>query len=344
MDEHRAGGRSDTKDNRRAVLLLTQPFDFAVDPVIEKFDERGVEVIRFDTGWFPRDATLSGRIDADADGWEATIVTSEGRDVDLSRVGSIWYRRPRDFSFADDLDPGAVQFARGEALAGLGGMLRSVDCQWVSHPEKIVSADYKPYQLAVATRMGWTVPRTIITNDPKAAEQFVNENKASGVIYKNMGGSTMYIVDGELSALYAKSVTVDELAGIATIRYTPCLLQERVQRGFDLRITVVGDRVFSVAIRNSDADEVDWRRKYQNLTYSVYDLPAQVRDRCVDLVRSLGLMFGAIDVIYSAQDEYVFLEVNANGQWHWLEVETGVPISEAMADCLAPYSASDRRA
>jgi ATP-grasp ribosomal peptide maturase len=343
MDEHRTGKRPDANDGRRAVLLLTQPFDFAVDPVIEKFDERGVEVVRFDTGWFPRDATLAGRIDADANGWRATIVSSEGKDVDLSRVGSIWYRRPRDFSFADDLDRGAVKFARGEALAGLGGMLRSVDCKWVSHPEKIVSADYKPYQLAVAARMGWTVPRTIITNDPKAAEQFVNENKGRGVIYKTLGGNAMYLVDGVLSAIYAKPVTVADLSWIEAVRYTPCLLQERVQRGFDLRITVVDDRVFSVAIRNSDADEVDWRRQFENLTYSVHDLPVQVRARCIDLIRSLGLMFGAIDVIYSAQDEYVFLEVNANGQWHWLEVETGVPISEAMADCLAPYSASAER-
>ena len=51
-------------------------------------------------------------------------------------------------------------------------------------------------------------------------------------------------------------------------------------------------------------------------------------------MKDLGLCFGAIDMILTPKNEYVFLEVNPNGQWGWIEELTRVPISSAVANLL----------
>jgi len=52
------------------------------------------------------------------------------------------------------------------------------------------------------------------------------------------------------------------------------------------------------------------------------------------LLEKFQLNFGAIDMVLTPNDEYVFLELNPNGQWLWLEHLTGLPISEEMAKLL----------
>jgi len=43
--------------------------------------------------------------------------------------------------------------------------------------------------------------------------------------------------------------------------------------------------------------------------------------------------FGCFDFIVN-NDEWYFLEMNSNGQWAWLEFETGSPISQEIVEYL----------
>ena len=68
---------------------------------------------------------------------------------------------------------------------------------------------------------------------------------------------------------------------------------------------------------------------------------AEVR-RCRALVRRLGLRFGAIDMVQTPSGEHVFLEINPNGQWLWIERATGLPIANAIARLLAKAHTTGR--
>jgi glutathione synthase/RimK-type ligase-like ATP-grasp enzyme len=61
-------------------------------------------------------------------------------------------------------------------------------------------------------------------------------------------------------------------------------------------------------------------------------LPNDVAKGCMDLVRRLGLRFGAIDLVLEPSGDYRFLEVNPNGQWGWIQTRTGQPIAGAIVD------------
>jgi glutathione synthase/RimK-type ligase-like ATP-grasp enzyme len=56
--------------------------------------------------------------------------------------------------------------------------------------------------------------------------------------------------------------------------------------------------------------------------------------RCVSLIRELGLTYGAIDFLIDDKNRLVFLEVNPVGDWAWLEQQTGLRITEAIADFI----------
>ncbi len=51
-------------------------------------------------------------------------------------------------------------------------------------------------------------------------------------------------------------------------------------------------------------------------------------------MKTLGLCYGAVDMIITPENEYVFLEVNPSGQWGWIEELTGMKISKAIATLL----------
>ena len=56
------------------------------------------------------------------------------------------------------------------------------------------------------------------------------------------------------------------------------------------------------------------------------------------LVRRLGLHYGTIDMVLTPDGRYVFLEINPNGQYLWIEKQSGLPITEAVCDLLARES------
>ncbi len=66
--------------------------------------------------------------------------------------------------------------------------------------------------------------------------------------------------------------------------------------------------------------KVDWRciGKEQFLV-EPWELPTEVKFKIHCLMRNLGLVFGSIDFIVTANNEYVFLEVNEQGQFLWIE-------------------------
>lgn len=49
----------------------------------------------------------------------------------------------------------------------------------------------------------------------------------------------------------------------------------------------------------------------------------------------MNLNFGCFDFIKAKSGCYYFLECNPNGQWLWLEIDLGIPISKSISDFLS---------
>jgi ATP-grasp ribosomal peptide maturase len=310
------------------ILILTNILDPHADMVIPKLNSLKEKLLRYDTSNFPLESTITASYQNNI---IEGIIQYGDRIIYTNQIKSIWYRRPSEFKFNSEMSQMERDFAREEARHGIGGILRSIECLWLNHPEKIVTAGFKPYQLKMAVDCGLQIPKTLITNSPQKVHTFFDECQGE-LIYKTLGNWSGQTENAGY-AIMTNIVRQEDLDHLNHVTHTACLFQERVIKDFELRVTVVGKRIFCAEI-HTPSSIVDWRTFPDGLTYNIHKLPDDLQDKLICLVQNLGLNFGAIDMIVKPTGEYIFLEINPNGQWGWIELETGLPISDAVADLL----------
>ena len=234
------------------------------------------------------------------------------------------------------VDAESREFAADEATAFVENVWSSLNCRWVSRPSCIRQAQQKLWQLRLASELGFKIPKTLVTNDPEALPKFWEECRGQ-VIYKTIGRNQIRGEDGKFRSAYTNKLNADFLERRTEIGLAPCLFQGYAEKRVELRITVVGNRAFTCEIHSqrSERTRIDWR-KYDipNTPHLPARLPSDIEEKCLRLVRDLGLNFGAIDMIVTPEGDYVFVEINPNGQWLWIEQLTGLPIGDALFDLL----------
>ena len=293
--------------------------------VIGELNRRDVPVARIDPAAdFPVDLTMSARIGGDR---MTGALTTRARGLNLAEVRAVYHRRPTPFPLANDDDPPAQRFSAAQARYGLGGTLASLSCLYVNHPWQIAAAEHKPWQLAVAAQEGFTVPPTLITNRVDDARAFAVAH--SPIVYKALRDVPVRDNEGRWCTVWVDEVDPREFDD--SIGLAPHMFQARVPKVADLRLTVIGRAIFCVRI---ESPLIDWRADYERIRYSVADVPRGIADAARRMLNRAGLAFGAFDLGLSADGKIWFYELNANGQWAWLEDESGLPLTSAMADLL----------
>ncbi|MGK5552461.1 MvdC/MvdD family ATP grasp protein [Actinomadura kijaniata] len=328
---------------RSQVLILTQDFDPTVDPVVRSLDERGARVVRVDLSHFPRRLTLTA---SDFDGGHRRLRHRDGRidrELDLDALSGVWYRRPTSFDFGDEMTEAEREFARNEALIGVGGILRSTGCLWINRPDLDAVADLKPYQLTLARQAGMRVPRTLLTNDPDEVARLLDRGEHR-LVHKSLSGGVIHYPGASPSGLFTTVVGAETREHVERVRHTVCQFQEYVEKAYEVRLTVIGDTYFPVTIdsQSDDRTRVDWRAEPE-IRYGDYrPLPDRVVERTQALLDGLGLVYAAVDFIVTPDGEHVFLEVNTDGQFMWMQNDLGLPMTDRIADLLAEGGAFRR--
>ncbi|MFD7663245.1 ATP-grasp ribosomal peptide maturase [Streptomyces sp. NPDC059788] len=309
----------------RPVAVVTNLDDPTADLVIAELHDRGIPIVRFDSGDFPATLTCSAFIGDDAKQWRGSVQTPT-RTAELGSIRSLYYRRPSGFAFPH-LDLQDARFAAAQARYGLGGILTSLpDCLYVNHPHRIGDAEYKPAGLAAAAACGFTVPPTLITNRPDDARTFIKHH--GPVIFKPLS-VPLYRIGGQAQTVPVEPVTADEIDD--SLAGTMHLFQAQVDKAADARVTVIGNRTFAVRI---DSGLLDWRTDYSTHTYTPVTAPPDVERAIFAYLRHFGLVFGAFDFALAPSGEWTFIECNPSGQWAWLEPPTGLPMTATLADLL----------
>lgn len=320
-------------DKNLLILIVSTKFDPHVDMIIEPLTRKSIPFVRFNTEDYPLQSKLSISFNNESSKQELKFPNNPAIKGD--NVTAIWYRRPASFEFPKDFSVEASVFADKETRAVVQGLWKIIDCLWVNDPDLNRIAELKINQLKRAKSLGFNIPQTLITNDPDKVIEFFKKNKGDIVVKTLSGG---IIGEGnEATGIYSSVIRNKKLASIDLVKYTPTLFQEYVPKRSELRITVVGNQVFAAEIDSQSNPNtiIDWRRDIDNVPHRIFNLPETESERCLKLVRSFGLNFGAIDMIRTPENDLVFLEINPNGQWAWIEDATGMPISKAMVNLLS---------
>lgn len=266
-----------------------------------------------------------------------TQVIYDGQPV--TDIKSVWYRRPYIPEREDIKVPAAFKDYSYSALRkhslDLYGLFQ--DAFWLTDYYTLLKAETKPRQLEVAAGLGFRVPRTLTTSSSAAAVAFMKE--VGDVVVKSMA-NIVPVLNKKIYNFYTTKVAKGQKINLEGLHLAPSIFQEAIDADLDLRITVVDNKVFAASILDKGQEDQpairDWRRAYTagTLRCKAYELPKQLEKKCVQLTKALNLSYGAIDLILDKKGRYWFLEINPNGQWAFVEDDTGQPIGKAIAELL----------
>src|SRR3989344_71237 len=318
------------------ILIIAGEDDAHSVHVARYLKEKNVAFHFFDYGLFPQEIDVSFFFKK---GDSRVSVSFRSKQIDFKDVSSVLYRRPKQplISYPKDLE--AELYLKQECQAFLESLPLLTSCEWVSNPTAVKISSYKNYQLMVASEIGMIVPNSLISNSPSDAFEFLTheENEFFAVkaftkpfTKENSEGKNLVTFTQRLS----KTALSERVNGV---KPCPIIIQEYIEKLIELRITVVGEKCFACAIhsKNNEQTKIDWRKyNIPATSHLQYELPNEVRDQCLVLVKKLGLKFGCIDMIVTPENQYVFLEINPVGQWLWIEELTKLPITEALVDLL----------
>ena len=129
-------------------------------------------------------------------------------------------------------------------------------------------------------------------------------------------------------------LTKEDLADLDKLRHAPLIVQEKIEKGRDIRVTIFADKIFAAAVTTRlPVADLDWRLDL-TATWEEHSLPDELRRLLVRLIRGLHLHYGCVDLRERPDGSYVFLEVNPSGQFLFVEVDTGQPLTQSLAELL----------
>jgi hypothetical protein len=297
--------------------VLTNSQDATADFLGRKLDAQGVAYARLNTDRFIHDALLTAT-EADA------CLYLNGDRFTPESFSHVWQRHPEKLNLGPNSDEAKTVHIGQEWSAALQGWLARIPIErWINHPANNAAASYKVEQLWRARRFGLNVPPTLVTQSRDEARKFY-EDRRKTVIVKPVHGGYVERNSGHAdTVVYTHAIDPSEILLFPSGKACPALLQERVKKRCDVRITLVDQHLHAVALTAKDAageQRLDIRRnQMSDVSYAAISVPADVGTALRRYVASYGLRFAALDMAIDDAGQWVFFELNPNGQWAWLD-------------------------
>lgn len=267
---------------------------------------------------------------------EASCVRDvDGNQLAIGDLDVIWWRRfvgtPR---IPDDVtDEAARDLVINDCRATLLGItLTEFRGEWISHPEATRRAENKLLQLRAAVRAGLRVPRTLVSQDPVVIRRFVEELGGDAIAKVVQGTHKTPVLVGPLTA----AMMTDE-----ALRLCPAIYQELVPGTRHLRVCMFGHEAHTVVL---ETQRLDWRQPL-DATGTPYELDQETVGRLRHVLDQLDLKMGIFDLKLLPTGEPVWMEVNPQGQFMFLEAMCDFPVMESFTEYLlaeAHHAASSR--
>jgi glutathione synthase/RimK-type ligase-like ATP-grasp enzyme len=328
------------------ILILSDLVDAHARFVQRRLKDKGVVAIILPLTEVPEKARLTARVSPTGKPRLAVRRELDPKVIDLAQAETIWYRRWVDLGVDPEMSLEDREFAKTESLSMLMSLAVALrDRFWVNDPSSAEASDGgmgKIGHLEVARALGLAIPETLATSDPDEARAFVSQCSA-GAIYKPFRTPVRNVVDDagvkRPTILLTTKLDAAALAGLEGVAQAPCIFQELVPKKFELRVIVMGDKVFACELHSQEHSfsEVDFRgdADMSRTRHVPHDLSRDVGEKLVALNRELGLVYGAFDLIVTPDGRHVFLEVNQQGQFLWLEQYAGLPLLDNFCEMLA---------
>jgi hypothetical protein len=316
-----------TNGHSPKIMILTRTRDFHAYVTRFELICRGLECSIVETDNLASTGGMSWSLSSTIT--EGCINDIDGKKIRIADLDLIWWRRlngpPR---LPDYLSDEARDLVANDCRGTLLGLVTSeFKGRWVSHPEATRVAENKLVQLKVAAGEGLRVPLTLVSQDPSLVREFCQQLNYQVVVKSVVGSPKAPVMTGRVTPEIVKS---DE-----SIRLSPAIYQELIPGNEHLRVCCFGDDVYAALLKT---DRLDWRYPL-DAKAEPYKLDNTTAMRLKSVLYKLGLRMGIFDLKLTPSNEPVWLEVNPQGQFLFLEGMCGMPLTKAFSDFIVSESA-----
>ncbi len=304
------------------ILFISNKEDISIDYLISKLKLKTKRFLRINSEDI-------NKIDFNINPKGEFVIKTNSKTFNLKNVKSVIFKRtPVKFDLnKNDSNQKYLNNERKHFFEGLYLSLQKA--KWINPMFETHIAERKIFQLNQANQIGLKTPESVITNNPSTAHKFLQKNQKS--IIKPISNG-LQVVDEDVYSIYTSDIDKDFFKDYkqSELFETPVYLQERIENKSDIRVVIIGEKLFAIRIDKSDKLEVDWRKPEIIKTYNNVTLPKKLCKLLIDFNKSFGLIYSAIDLIEKPNGEFIFLEINPVGEWVWLESELDLNISDTL--------------
>ena len=316
--------QSPVRNNAMKIIVMAHPKDDHAAPVRWALEQAGYQT-----------ACWGGVSPAEQE--QASLLVDEQSRIKLGthwlESDDVFWLRQADHQASDEQDPERQASDRPAAELENGGppspsffdelayMFESLPVRCVNPYSAVHLVRNKAVQLSLARRSGLRIPEALFSNSPAAVRNFFDRHpndaicKAFATHVWQQQGSTDVTVTETFSLNRADLPEDDEI-----FTYSPAIYQEKVRKEYDVRAVLMGERVYSFALR-TPANSLDWRHDaaLRNVTVEPVATPAAVESAILRFAATTGVCTGSLDLAVDRNGEWWFLEINEQGQFLWLD-------------------------
>lgn len=311
----------------KTVLVVTHRKGFEADPVVDILRSKKVPVFRFNCDSGDSVSTVSYFLNLNKNN---VYLKCDNFEISEKEIGLGWCQQLPPFLNQPSKETQCLQ--NGNIWLANFASLDLLRFAWLNKPNNVIRASNKIAQLMAAKKIGFNIPETLVSNNPKHIRNFAKNNV---IVAKNL--ATPWLVDSERKtvAAYTKIVKSKWLDSDAGLSFSPVVYQDFYKRKKDYRIVVVGDKFFSVSCVPNEYQIEDIRRG--NSTgdgFVACDFSKGFLEALKLLMNEFGIDYCAADFMEDEYGKLYFLEMNICGAWWWVDKIYGGSICESIANFI----------
>lgn len=325
------------------TLIVTLPGDVHAQAVSWALMEKGHEVSIL----YPADLANSCSWTYDPNTNSLCIFNSgeKGQCLNFGEIDSVWMRRvPTIIPLSGIDDAKERSVAESEMSHYVTGICKAIEIGsfCVNPLEASRVAERKVGQLTLAKKLGFKIPKTIITNSINDIKNF-KAKIGGGIIYKPLRAYLWMRDDGNVSTPATTALDDLEILENADVINSPAIYQEEVARLGEIRVVVFGASIFAWDKRpTEDAkfSQVDWRHEHgSNVVHAACTIPNDIADLCREMMKEMNIVYACFDFAIDKNNQYIFFEINPSGQFLYGEMYLPeLKLLDAFSDFLISHN------
>lgn len=298
-----------------SILIFSEAGDAHAISAHSVFSAYGINSSILCADYFPEQHEIGVQINQ-----KESVLNLNGKD--LREINTIWLRRRGIPNFVSEhIDESDKEVALQESKEFWKAFLFGYfpDARWVNPILAKLRAQSKIFQLDMARKVGFEVPASLFSNNPKLIKDFVRST--GKCIFKSFS-PVHWSSETSVQSLYTSAVELSDLPDDVALKAAPGIFQKRIEKEFEIRVTCFGEHCIAAKLISSRQGTTpqDWRLGYyDSLIVEPFTLPSDLRGKIIKFMRSMQLEYAALDFIYSTDKNWYFLEANEGGQFLWIE-------------------------